>query len=346
MAHAGARGETEAQMGEVMHFRLAQERLPPAFKALDLLLASRAGSGGKEGFELNIANSVWVQEGHGFLADYLDILAGSYGGEARRVDFRTAPQDAVRRINDWVSKATKGRIDQLVSPDSIDKFTRLVLANAVYFKAEWIMPFGENSTTRRTFFGLGGGESRTPMMRQMARFAYGQGQGYQALELGYKGGEVAMTLLVPDARSFTEFESSLDSHMLAQVLAEMEQRQVRLTMPKFGLEASFKLAETLQRMGMANAFDDEAAEFQGMNGLSCLERDDECLYISEVAHRAVVTVDEAGTEASAATAVIIMTPTSIIPGEPVELTIDRPFIFLVRDRATGAVLFMGRVVEL
>ena len=344
MAYGGAAGETETQMAEAMSFLLPQERLHTAFNALDLELAppSQEMEGG--GFELRIANAVWGQEGHGFLQDYLDSLSLNYGGKLRIVDFRGQPQEARIRINDWVSEETNGRIEDLLSPDAIDRFTRLVLANAVYFQAEWQRPFDERATSRGPFYGLDGGETRVEMMRQTENFGYARGDGYQAVELPYKGGDVSMAILLPDEGRFAEFEDSLDANVLGAILEDMESRRVRLTMPKFELEATFDLVGTLQGMGMPNAFDDGKAEFVGMNGLSCLAGDDECLYISGVAHKAFVSVDEAGTEAAAATAVVVAIPKSVIIDEPVELTIDRPFVFLIRDAETGSVLFLGRVV--
>ena len=346
MAYGGAAGETETQIAETLSFRLPQDRLHSAFNALDQELAPSSQEKEGGGFELSIANSVWGQEDHGFLQDYLDTLSLNYGGKLRDVDFRGQPQDARIRINDWVSEETGGRIEDLLSPDAIDRFTRLVLANAVYFKAEWQLPFDERATSRGPFYGLDGSESRVDMMRQTANFSYAQGDGYQAVELPYKGGDMSMVILLPDEGRFGDIERSLDADRLGAVLEGLETRRVRLTMPKFELEATLGLADTLEGMGMPNAFDEKKAEFQGMDGLSCLAGDDECLLISDVVHKAFVSVDEDGTEAAAATAVVVGITKSVIIEEPVELTIDRPFVFLIRDRETGTVLFLGRVVKL
>ena len=345
LTYRGARGETEEQMAETLSFRLPQDRLHSAFNSLDLQLAARSGGQEDGGFELSIANSVWGQEGHGFLQDYLDTLGLNYGGKLRGVDFRGRPENARIRINEWVSEETNGRIEDLIAPDAIDRFTRLVLANAVYFKAEWHLPFDEWATSRGSFYGLDGGESRVEMMRQTENFGYVRGDDYQVVELPYKDREMSMVLLLPGSGGFTEFENSLDADLVGEIPEEMESRRVRLTMPRFELEASLDLAETLEAMGMPNAFDDKRADFRGMDGLSCLAGDDECLLISDVVHKAFVSVDEAGTEAAAATAVIVGI-TKSAPEEPIELTIDRPFIFLIRDADTGTVLFVGRVVKL
>ena len=206
-------------------------------------------------------------------------------------------------------------------------------------------PSTRGATSRAPFYALDGGESRVEMMRQTANFGYARGGGYQAVELPYKGGDMSMVILLPDEGRFDEFENSLDSDALGAILQDLETRRVRLAMPRFELEATLDLVGTLEDMDMPNAFDDMKAEFQGMDGLSCLAGHDECLLISEVVHKAFVSVDEAGTEAAAATAVVVGMVKSV-PEEPIELTIDRPFIFLIRDRDTGTVLFMGRLVKL
>ncbi len=348
MTYAGARGETERQMAETLRFLLPQERLHLAFNALDLALASRgAGAAGQDdgGFRLNIANSVWGQKDHEFVAAFLDVLAEQYGSEVRRADFRRAPEESRVLINDWVSDETEARINDLIPPGAIQPATRLVLANAIYFNAAWQLPFDERATASGPFHPLGGGYIEALMMRQDGRLGYTRGDGYQAVELPYDGGEMAMAILLPDPGSFSEFEGLLNASMVDGVLEALETRRVLLTMPKFRVEASFNLAEVLKGMGMPNAFDEKAAEFSAMDGTSCLAGDDGCLLITDVVHKAFVSVDEAGTEAAAATAVIVGTKAAD-PDGPVRLTVDRPFIFLVRDRATGAVLLVGRVSDL
>ena len=346
MAYAGAGGETERQMAGTLRFHLPQDRLHPAFNALDLALASRSQGRDGGGFSLNIANSAWGQESHGFLTTFLDALAENYGEEVRAADFRRNPEDARARINDWVADETEDRIKNLIPPDGISPLTRLVLANAIYFNAAWRLPFEEKATARLPFFSLDGGESEVPMMRQEARFGYARGDGYQAVELLYEGREMAMTVLLPDTGRFSEFENSLGSATVDGILQDTEIRLVRLTMPKFEMESSFSLADTLEGMGMANAFDERLADFSGMDGLSCPAGDGECLLISDVVHKAFVSVDESGTEAAAATAVEVGVTRAVAPTtEPIEVTVDRPFIFLVRDRATDAVLFVGRMLQ-
>ena len=346
MAYAGARGDTERQMAETLRFDLAQDRLHAAFNALDLSLVSQDPAGEEEDFRLSVANSVWGQENYGFLPEFLDTLAVNYGDEVRPVDFQSDPEGARAQINDWVSDATEERIMNLVPRDAIDQYTGMVLANAIYFKAAWLHTFDERATTDLPFHLLGGSEREMPMMRQQENLRHAQGDGYQAVELPYEGGNVAMTILLPDSGRFREFEESLTGESVAWVLDGMDYTSVRLTMPRFETESTLNLSDKLMAMGIPDAFDDQAANFSGMDGQICRSRGDICLLISDVLHKAFVSVDEAGTEAAAATAVIVgVTRAVIAEPEPIEMVVDRPFVFLIRDRTTGTLLFVGRMLE-
>jgi len=338
MTYAGARGETEQQMADTLCFSLSQDRLHPAFNSLDIELASRGeGAKGKdeEGFRLNIVNAIWGQENYEFLSEFLDVLAENYGAGLRPLDFASAPEESRVTINNWVSDQTEGRIEDLIPQGLIDTWTRLVLTNAIYFNAAWQYPFDEDATYDSTFYLLNGDEITVPMMRQTEWFGYGEGDGYQAVELPYDGGELSMVILLPTAGYFASFEDLLDAQWLDEIIGRLERREVALTMPKFEFESDFMLGETLAAMGMPDAFLWEVADFSGMTG----NRD---LFIADVIHKAFVSVDEAGTEAAAATALVM--PTAMPPGELVEVTVDRPFVFLIHDR-TGTVLFVGRVVN-
>ena len=323
-----------------------EDRLHSAFNALDLSLNGQSSEKG-DGFLLKVASSVWVQEGYGFLPEFLDTLVLNYGEEVRPVDFRRDPNAASTRINDWVVDETEERITNLISPDAITPFTRLVLANAVYFKADWQQPFDERATSRQPFHALDGTKSGVEMMRQQSSLRYAAGNGYQAVELPYKGRGMAMTILVPDSGGFSEFEESLSGSAVMGILDRLVHEVVRLTMPRFKMESAFSLSDTLRDMGMENAFDEGSADFSGMDGRSCQARGNICLLISDVLHKAFVSVDEAGTEATAATSVMFGETRAVeADPEPIELTIDRPFILLIRDRDTGSLLFLGRIVSL
>jgi serpin B len=338
MTYAGARGETEAQMAQALRFDLPQARLHPAFNALSAELESRAeqAKDDEEGrLTLNIANSLWGQAGFAFQADFLDTLAQHYGAGMRTVDY-ARPEEARKMINDWVAEETREKIQDLIPSGVLTPLTRLVLTNAIYFKAAWRVPFDERLTSEGDFTLLNGETVQVEMMHQAEMLAYTGGDDFQAVELPYAGGSAAMVVLLPAPGHFAEFEAGLDAGRMEAILSDLEPRQVELSLPKFRVESSFSLKDALTTLGMPDAFDRDKADFSGMTGRADL-------YISEAVHKAYVNVDKAGTEAAAATAVI-MTLKSM-PLESVEVRVDRPFIFLILDRETGTILFMGRVLD-
>ena len=338
MTYAGARSETAEQMAATLQFLLEQERLHPAFNWLDAELASRGeGAQGKdgEGFRLNIVNAIWGQKDYGFLPAFLDVLAENYGAGLRILDFVNETEKSRITINDWVSDQTEDRIKDLIPPGVISSLTRLVLTNAIYFNAAWEYPFDEDVTADGDFYLLDDRQVIVPMMKQTELFGYADGEGYQAVELAYDGGELSMVILIPESGHFQAFEEDLEAQRVRDIISDMQNAQVTLMMPKFEFDSEFSLKDTLAGMGMPVAFSGEA-DFSGMTGTLDL-----C--ISEVIHKAFVSLDEAGTEAAAATAVVM--DESEMPGEPVEVTIDHPFIFLIRDIGTGAILFVGRVLN-
>jgi serpin B len=308
-------------------------------------LASR-GEGAKnkddEGFRLNIVNAIWGQKGYDFLDTFLDVLAENYGAGLRILDFIAETEESRLAINQWVSDETEGRIKDLIPPGAVDPLTRLVLTNAIYFDAAWQYPF-ERRTTSGPFYLLDGGQVIVPMMKQTESLGYARGQRYQAVELLYDGGELSMVILLPEAGEFKAFEEGLQAEQLNDIISGLQDTEVKLTMPKFDFDSEFNLTVTLAAMGMPHAFippspfSAQGADFSAMTG----NRE---LFITDVVHKAFVAVDEAGTEAAAATGVIIA-PTAMPPAPDVEVTVDRPFIFLIRDIDTGAILFVGRVVN-
>jgi serpin B len=338
MTYAGARGETEAQMAEALNFTLPQDRLHPAFHTLDQVLASRGeeaeGKDG-EGFRLNVVNALWGQEGYDFLPAFLDLLDENYGAGMRLVDFVAASEQARITINDWASDETEGRIQDLIPPGVLNSLTRLVLTNAIYFNAAWAEPFHPKLTRDGPFYLLDGSEVTVPMMRQTTSLGYAEGEGYQAVELPYDGGELSMVILLPDAGGLDAFESSLDAGQVDAMLDALAYQQVALTLPKFEFDSAFSLRAALARLGMPVAFSSDA-DFSGMTG----NRE---LFIAEVIHKAFVSLDEAGTEAAAATAVMMQLTGA--PESPPEVKVDHPFLFLIRDLETGTILFVGRVVD-
>jgi len=338
MTYAGAHGETAQQMADTLQFLLDQDKLHPAFNWLDAELASRGeGAAGKdgEGFRLNIVNAIWGQKDYSFLSTFLDVLAENYDAGLRILNFITETEKSRLTINDWVSDQTEGCIEDLIPQGAIDALTRLVLTNAIYFNAAWEYPFDEDMTADSPFYLLDGGQVTVPMMQQAESLGYTEGEGYQAVELQYDGDELSMVILLPAPGSFAAFEEGLQAQQVSDIISGLQPTEVALTMPRFEFESEFSLKDTLAGMGMPIAFSGNA-DFSGMIGK--LE-----LFISDVVHKAFVAVDEVGTEAAAATAVIMKNTAVLEP--PVEVTIDRPFIFLIRDIDTGAILFVGRVLN-
>lgn len=338
MTYAGARGATAQQMAQTLHFQLPNDRLHPAFNSLDLELARRGeGAKGKDGqgFRLKTVNALWGQKGYPFLPAFLDVLAQNYGAGMRVVDF-SATEQARQAINQWVSDQTESRIKDLIAKGALDAATRLVLTNAIYFNAAWADPFDQQVTQDGPFNLLDGSQVTVPMMKKTESFRYAQGDGYQAIELPYDKRELSMVIVMPTAGQWTKFESSLDAVSVASIVDKLDDKRVTLSMPKFKVETSFLLADALQSLGMRDAFVSGAADFSGMDGTRNL-------FIGQVIHKAFVDVDEAGTEAAAATAVIVAA--GAMMQQPQVMTVDHPFIFLIRDDATGAILFVGRVMN-
>jgi serpin B len=338
MTYAGAAGETAGQMAATLHFTLPAEGLHPAFNAYALDLQSRAEqvTDGTP-FELSIANSLWGQQGFPFLDQFLDLLAENYGAGMRLVDYENDPEGARKAINDWVSDETRDKIKDLIPQGAIDAMTRLVLANAIYFKAEWLNQFEETATDPEPFHLLDGSAVDIPMMHQSESYGYVLGDSYQAIELPYRYGNAFMLIIMPDEGQFETVEGQLSPEMITDLLGRMTFGPVNLGLPKFTYESEFSLNQALTDLGMTDAFDPGRADFSGMDGA----RD---LYISQVLHKAFVSVDEKGTEAAAATAVI-MELTSAPMGEPITFSVDRPFVYMIRDQQTGTVLFLGRVMD-
>jgi serpin B len=342
MTYAGARGETAAQMADTLRFDLPDDRLHPAFNAVDQTLASRKdlpgeGTDGK-GFRLNIVNDLWGQKDFTFLPEFLDLLATNYGAGLRLMDFSQQPEESREEINKYIEQQTEKRIIDLIPQGAVTPLTRLVLTNAIYFNAAWLNTFDQRATADAPFTLRDGSQVTVPMMESASyeNLRYVSGDGYQAVALLYENTAMHMLIIVPDAGRFDEFEAGFDVDHLDAIINELSFSSVRVKMPKFQVEGSFGLADTLAEMGMPIAFAPDAADFSGMNG----ERD---LFISDVVHKSFVKVDEQGTEAAAATAVIVAQ--SSAPTELIDLTIDRPFIFLIRDNPTNTTLFLGRLLQ-
>lgn len=334
MTWAGARGNTANEMADTLHFTLEQEEFHPAFNKLDLYLRSLGQETEDEEFILSIENSIWGEKTYTFLDDYLDLLAVNYGAAMNLLDFLHHPDESRGIINQWVEDKTYGRIEDLLPLGSIDPLTRLVLTNAVYFYGSWSHQFDEESTSDGIFNALDGGQVTVSMMEQTEVFRYMSGDGFQAIDLPYEGEEAGMLIIVPDEGTFEAFEQTFDTETLGVILEGLTSTNVTIYLPKWKFIAEYELKETLQTMGMVDAF--TAADFSGIDGTHDL-------FIDEVFHKAFVAVDEYGTEAAAATAVVVSL--TAVPDPPVPLQIDRPFIFLIMDYETETILFAGRMTN-
>jgi serpin B len=335
MTYAGARGQTEQQMSSALHFDRPQEQFHPAFSALDLNLRTVQTLSDTESgqpFQLSIANAIWGQQGYVFLDTYLDLLARYYSSGMRLLDFFQHPEACRLTINRWVSDETQQRIAELIPSGLITQDTLLVLTNAVYFQASWQYPFRQKNTQAGSFYRLDGSQTSVPMMMQSESFPYVEAEGFVAVELPYVDERWAMLVLMPTSEQFDVFENTITLEWLDQAVAQLQPSMIQLTMPKFLFETDFSLKDALKSLGMTDAFSGQA-DFSGIveNG---------GLAIDDVIHKAYVAVDESGTEAAAATAVVM-----IRAALPIELSLDHPFIFMIRDRLTKTVLFMGRVMD-
>lgn len=336
MTYAGARGKTAEEMAKTLHLDLPPDRLHPAYADMirDLNEAGKKGD-----FQLSVANRLWGQKGEPFLKEFLDFTERSYGAGLSEVDFVGNTEGARKTINDWVQKQTAEKIKELIKQGILNAATRLVLTNAIYMKAEWLVKFKKQDTSPAPFFAAGGRELQVPTMHQTSIFGYAELDNLQALELTYKGNRLSMIVLLPEQKNaLAVLEKQLTHQNLYKWLAQLKPQKVRVALPKFQATREFSLAEVLQSLGMTRAFDGNQADFSGMNGRKNL-------FISAVVHKAFVAVDEEGTEAAAATAVVMNLTAAPMPERIPEFRADHPFVFLIRDRASGAILFMGRMME-
>jgi len=335
MTRTGAVGETLTQMDTVLHAALSKD-LNAGFNALDQALAKRPGKYkvGDQTLELELAtaNRLWGQKDFTFERAFLDTLAKDYGAGMQIVDYKTAHEAARHTINDWVATRTRDRIKDLIPQGVLDALTRLVLTNAIYLKAAWLLPFDD--AVPGAFHRADGSQVQAELMSQSESLAYGSGDGYQAVRLPYVGG-LSMVVIVPDAGKLSSFERGLDGPTLRRIANSLSSAHVTLSMPKFSFRSKAQLKDALSELGMPVAFT-ARADFSGMTKQEPLE-------IADVIHQAFIAVDEKGTEAAAATAVIMRATSA--PERQIELRIDRPFLFLIQDDETSAILFMGRLAD-
>ncbi len=341
MTMAGAETITKEEMLSALQMTLPDHEIHQAFNGLTLAIDNSQieipeDIEGSE-FQLNIANSIWGQNNIDFKSAFIDNLARNYGAGIYGVDFIAEPEPARQAINDWIADQTEEKILDLLPEGSIHELTRLVLANAIYFNGSWMYPFEDSATSEEVFTTLDDNEIMVEMMKLTGeQLQYYRGENYQAVNLPYLSTDFAMTVIVPDIGAFSNVENLLNPEQLTNITGNMSTERVDLQLPKFDFETTIDAKEPLSALGMAAAFDPESSDFSGM-------ADVEDLHISDVLHKATINVDEQGTEAAAATAVIVGVTSAPIE-EPISLIVDRPFLFFIRHNPSGSILFMGRVL--
>ena len=338
MAYAGARGATASEMASTLHFTLPPDRLHPAMGALLTQL-----NGAHQNYELHMANALWAEKDQHFLPAYTALMKSDYAAGFQPVDFQHNPEAARALINTWVADQTKQKILDLVPASAVTPLTRLILTNAIYFKAAWANQFSKTQTQSEDFHLSGTKTVKADLMHQTKGGQYFRGPAFQALELPYKSNELSMIVLLPDSPDgLPELEKSLTAANLSKWIDTLAyQEKVIITFPRFKISRQFELSAALESLGMKQAFNPGTADFSGITG-------DKSFSISAAIHKAYIDVDEQGTEAAAATAVAMagmaMRPMAP-PPPPIIFRADHPFLFLIRDSSSGAILFLGHLAD-
>lgn len=333
MTWAGASGQNETEMAQTLHLTLPQARVHSALGRLHQALVHDEQV---SGFSLSVANRLWGKTGYQFVPQFLATTREHYGAELAPVNFEN-PAQAAATINAWVAQQTRNKIQDLVPPDAIDPvYQRLILTNAVYFKADWEEPFDIDDTRPGPFHLLSGDTIEVPLMRKTDGFRWRQGDGFKLVEMPYGQAQLSMFVLLPDAHDgLAALETELTEANLRRWHGELHPASVQVTLPRFKLESSFRLNETLGKLGMARAFTQQNDNFLGIMR-------ETPQWLTDVLHKAYVDVNEQGTEAAAATSVGAAGGTASLPPRFIA---DHPFVFLIRDNLSGAILFLARVVD-
>ncbi len=341
MTYAGAKGNTATEMAHALHFNLSADKLHPAMNKLAIELASEnvaqhKTDEGDKSLKLDLVNASWAQKDYQFNQPFLDTLAVNYDAGVHLLDFATDPEGSRQTINGWVADKTEDKIQDLIPKGKIDPTTRLVLTNALYFYGSWVYPFDKSITANAAFHPLSGADVQVPTMHETESLSYAEGTNYQVVDLPYDGGAVSMRIVLPAQGHFDEIRKGLSTSWMSDVDKAMQGAEVSVSLPKFKFDwGSTSLKPALQAMGMKDAFQYPAADFSGMEPTREL-------YIGDVMQKAFVGVDESGTEAAAATAVIMNAGSA--PMQPKTFDANRPFIFSIRD-SSGTLLFVGQVTD-
>jgi serpin B len=331
LAYAGARGETREQLAGALRFPQDGDGLHPVLNALDRAIESRAG----KGVTIDTANSAWGQVAFPWEREYLETLARHHGAGMRTVDFVRDRDGAAKALDDWVREETRGKIKDLFAPGDFNELTRLVLANAAYLKAKWLIPFDPEATADAPFHAPGG-TADVPTMQDDREMPFAEDDGWEAVELPYEGDRLAMVVILPQPGGLEDVERRLADGLLEELRGGLAPEQIDLALPRFRVETKADLVPPFKQLGVRDAFDEDKADLSGMTAK-------ERLFVAKARQKAFIAVDEHGTEAAAVTGLIVEALSAKPPPRP--FIVDRPFLFLIHDRTTGAVLFSGRVTD-
>lgn len=335
MTYGGARGNTEKEMAKTLRFSLDQENLHFAFAQVESRLNKLQKAGN---IKLSVANALWPQQDYKFLDEYLFLAKKHYGVTITPLDYKRAREAARSMINKWVEDKTQSKIKDLIQPGILNALTRLVLVNAIYFKGNWESQFKADKTKDAPFYVSPKKSVQVPMMTQKQKFEYANLRSFEILKLPYVGNEMSMIILLPkETDGLKQLEANLSLENLKGWKRRLDKRDVLVFLPKFKMTSMFRLDKTLVSMGIIDAFSNSKANFAGMDGRS------NWLYIAAVIHKAFVDVNEEGTEAAAATAVVIGAMSAPAPSPTFRA--DHPFVFLIQENQTGSILFIGRVTD-
>jgi len=340
MTYAGAAGTTAAEMHKALRLTVDRSKVPATFHAM---MKKNNPTKKKAGFELSMANRVYIKKGYGLKPRFKRTLQQYYAADAEEVDFEKS-QATAKKINGWVAKETKGRIKDLVPAQALTALTRLVLANAIYFKGDWKMAFNKKATRPREFYLDGGKRVSVDTMHQEAKLRYLASNNVQVLEMPYTGDTLSMVVVLPKKKDGLDaLEKRLTAAKLRGWLSKARERKVKIYLPKFKLKWGGNINGDLIALGMRAAFSPDTADFRHINPTAKAEE----LYISHVFHKAFVEVNEKGTEAAAATAVVMETRGMAKHAKPTTpvFRADHPFMFLIRNKKSGAILFAGRLAD-
>jgi len=339
MVYEGAKGQTAQEIGNVFHFPADISQVRGGYQNAFAAINNNSSS-----YTLSTANALWVQNNYQLLDNYTSAVKTYYGGSITNLDFVNNPSTAVSTINQWVANKTANKIQNILSISDISQYTRLILTNAIYFKAAWESIFNKSATQEKDFTTGNGNHTQASMMEQTSNFAYADVGNAQLLQLPYKGNDISMFVLLPKDNNLSAVDNGLNYQKISGWEKELQNQFVDVSLPKFKIETEEHMPSDLKAMGMPTAFSPTAADF---SGIAPIKNPSENLYISDVIHKAFIDTDENGTEAAAATAVIIGVTSVAYPAppKPVVFNANHPFIFFIRQNQTGNILFIGRVVS-